>query len=660
VIFKALELQDFGIYAGHQQLDLRTKRNRPVILVGGTNGAGKTTLLEAFTLCLHGRRALGPRVSQDAYDAHVRSRFHHAPGGEATDECGITLSFEHVQSGRSFDYSVARRWRRLENGAVRESLTLEQDGEQVDDLSDASRQDFLDSLLPPGLAGFFLFDGEQIQALADDENGAYLAEAVKRLLGLDLIDQLQTDLRRFANRASSKGKDDGFRKALDAAEAKVTEAGEQVEIAEGSLEMVQERQEKFDQELIRVRDKLAREGGTLAKERAKLEKEANKAATEVATTEEQLRASIAGLLPFAIAQSLADEVAERLEDEQTAEEDEIIARRIKAAGPRLKKQLEVKNGESVTAAILDQLEVSDDERAPRLHDVSAADRAVMLEQLRTVRDGVRADAVRLSKKLRRAQDKREGAESRLEEVPDDDALAPIVQEIQEIEHRRGQVASEMQRAEEELREAEHELRTAEREFRKLGEKAKNASKGDESAETAERTIRLLEEYGERTEVRRLAQIELEAARYFNRLSRKGELLSRITIDRDSFRVRVVRWDQTELPKERLSAGEKQLLAIAILWALAKASQRPLPVVVDTPLARLDAEHRRRLLTEYLPNVSHQVVVLSTDTEVDLAAAAELEAVTARRIFLSHDLEHAATAVAEGYFSPTEGAVSSAG
>jgi DNA sulfur modification protein DndD len=660
VIFKTLELQDFGIYAGRQQLDLRTKRNRPVILVGGTNGAGKTTLLEAFTLCLHGRRALGPRISHDAYDAHINSRFHHAPQGEAAEECGITLSFEHVHSGRSSDYSVGRRWRRLENGTIRESLTLEQDGVEVDDLSDASRQDFLDSLLPPGLAGFFLFDGEQIQALADDENGAYLADAVKRLLGLDLIDQLQTDLKRFVGRASSKSGRRALDDALAAAEAKLTEAKTQVEMAEEARELVQEDQDALDEDLARARDRLAREGGTLAKERAKLEDERTKAASDVAMTEERLRALIAGLLPFAIAQGLADDVAERLGAEQTAEEDEIIARRIKAAAPRLKKQLEAKGGGSVSAAILEELEVSADKRAARRHDVSAADRAVMLEQLRTIRDDVRADAVRLSKQLRRAQDKRERAESRLAEVPDDDALSPLVQEIHGIEHRRGQLLSEMERAGEELREAEHELRTAERELLKIREKSEKTSKGNESAETALRTVSLLEEYGERTEVRRLAQIELEAARYFNRLSRKGELLSRITIDRDSFRIRVVRWDQTELPKERLSAGEKQLLAIAILWALAKASQRPLPVVVDTPLARLDAEHRRRLLTEYLPNVSHQVVVLSTDTEVDLAAAAELEAVTARRVFLSHDLEHAATAVAEGYFSPTEGAVSSAG
>lgn len=658
MIFKSLQLEDFGIYAGKQRLDLTTKRRCPVILVGGTNGAGKTTLLEAFTLCLHGRRALGPRVSQDAYDAHIRSRFHVAPNEKAAEECAITLSFDHVQSGRSSEYVVSRRWRYTTSESVKEALSLTLDGTEIDDLSEASRQDFLDSLLPPGLAGFFLFDGEQIQALADDENGEYLADAVKRLLGLDLIDQLQVDLRRYAGRATSK-EDGELVSSLDEAEREVVDAKEQVALAKETGAMLQAEQEQLDGQLARARERLAREGGTLAAERGKLEKEARKAESEATVAAEQLRALIAGLLPFAITQRLADDVAKRLEAEQVAEEDEVIARRIKAVSSELKSELQTSTGKPVTATIRKLLGVGAGSRARRLHDVSAAERAVMLEQLRLVRDDVRADASQLGKRLRRAQDKSEQTDRQLKEVPESDALAPLVEELQEVEHQRGELSSERERLDEELRQAQHELNSAERKLRRLQEQAEKASKGTESSEVALRTVDLLRDYRERTELHRLERIELEAARYFNRLSRKGELLSKITIDRDSFRVRVIRWDQTELPKERLSAGEKQLLAIAILWALAQASQRPLPVVVDTPLARLDQEHRRRLLTEYLPNVSHQVVVLSTDTEVDVAAAAELEAVTARRIFLAHDLGSAATAVEEGYFSSAQEAITGA-
>lgn len=651
--FKTLELEDFGIYAGHQQLDLTTRRGRPVILVGGTNGAGKTTLLEAFTLCLHGRRALGPRISQDSYDAHIRSRFHVVPNHGMAEACAITLSFDHVQSGRGSEYVVSRRWQRLPGGSIRELLTLKLDGEEIDDLSEASRQDFLDSLLPPGLAGFFLFDGEQIQALADDENGDHLAEAVKRLLGLDLIDQLQVDLKRFAGRASSKDQGGSLADAIAGAEQAVAEAKEQVALAGETRAILQAEQDQLDARVARARDQLAREGGVLAAERAAVEKAARSAAVEIAAAEEQLRGLIAGLLPFAIPQRLADEVAARLEAEQTAEENEIIARRISAAAKGLRAELRAKDDKAVTTTIRELLGVGRGTRAKRVHDVSAADRAVMLEQLRLVRDSARADATRLAKRLYRAHDKGERSKRQLGEIPDDEALAPLIEQLQELEHERGELSSERERLDEEARQAAHELSSAERDLRRIEEKAADASKGVASAELALRTVGLLQEYGERTELRRLEQIELEAARYFNRLSRKGELLSKITIDRETFRVRVIRWDQTELPKERLSAGEKQLLAIAILWSLAQASQRPLPVVVDTPLARLDREHRRRLLTEYLPHVSHQVIVLSTDTEVDLAAAAELQAVTARKLFLSHDLENAATAVEEGYFSSAE-------
>ena len=88
----------------------------------GPNGAGKTTVLEALTLCLHGRRALGPRVAQERYDAHIRSRLHAYPNAPAAPEAAITLLFEHVHAGRASDYLVSRRWRRLRSDRIRETL----------------------------------------------------------------------------------------------------------------------------------------------------------------------------------------------------------------------------------------------------------------------------------------------------------------------------------------------------------------------------------------------------------------------------------------------------------------------------------------------------------------------------------------------------------
>jgi DNA sulfur modification protein DndD len=652
VIFKALEIENFGLYAGRQCLNLQTERGRPIVLVGGTNGAGKTTILEAFTLCLHGRRALGPRVAQQRYEAHVRSRLHAGAKMEPASEGEVALLFEHVHGGQRCDYLASRRWRRLASGRIRETLTISVDGEEIDDLSEAGRQDFLDSLLPPGLAGFFLFDGEEIQALADDENGEQLADAVKRLLGLDLIAQLQADLRRFAGLTATKKGSANMRR-LKEAKAAVEGGSDRVAAVVEQRADLQARLDQLAARVERVRERLAREGGTLAGERAKVEADARKAAAEVAGAEEELRGLIAGALPFAIAQDIADRVERRLELERVAEEDEIVVRRITTAAPQLKRRLKADAGKQIPELLLELLGVGAELATARLHDVSAAERAVLLNDLRMVRDGVRADAGRLAKRLRRAQSRQERAERQLQRVPDDEALAPLIEELQSTERKLGGLTGEMARLEDEYRQAGHELKVAERELLRVEDAAAKLSKGVQSAELALRTVALLEEYGELAESRRLEQVALEATRYFNRLSRKGELLSQIKIDPETFRVHVVRWDNAELPKERLSAGEKQLFAIAILWALAKASQRPLPVVVDTPLARLDHEHRRRILREYLPHVSHQVIVLSTDTEVDVAAACELESVTARQIFLNHDPKTASTSVEDGYFSLPE-------
>ena len=103
---------------------------------------------------------------------------------------------------------------------------------------------------------------------------------------------------------------------------------------------------------------------------------------------------------------------------------------------------------------------------------------------------------------------------------------------------------------------------------------------------------------------------------FRFLLRKQTLVERILIDPATFGVTLYDGAGHALPRQRLSEGEKQIFAVAMLWGLARASARPLPAVIDTPMARLDAVHRQNLVERYFPNASHQVVLLSTDTEVD--------------------------------------------
>ena len=136
------------------------------------------------------------------------------------------------------------------------------------------------------------------------------------------------------------------------------------------------------------------------------------------------------------------------------------------------------------------------------------------------------------------------------------------------------------------------------------------------------------------------------------LDRKASLVKHINIDPETLDISMQKEDGTELKKSQLSAGEQQMFAISIVWALALTSGYKAPVVIDTPMARLDSSHRTSFVKEYLPAASSQVVVLSTDEEItgnylDLVRKHILDAYT----LLYHE-DGQYTSVVPGYFGET--------
>jgi DNA sulfur modification protein DndD len=149
---------------------------------------------------------------------------------------------------------------------------------------------------------------------------------------------------------------------------------------------------------------------------------------------------------------------------------------------------------------------------------------------------------------------------------------------------------------------------------------------------------------------RIAHLVLEC---FQRLARKPGLVAQVRIDPRTFQLDLSGADGSVLRAEQFSAGERQLLAISMLWGLARASGRPLPTVIDTPLGRLDSSHRERLVERYFPHASHQVVLLSTDEEIAGGYHDRLKPWVGRSYRLDFDEATGRTAIAEGYLEVSE-------
>lgn len=190
---------------------------------------------------------------------------------------------------------------------------------------------------------------------------------------------------------------------------------------------------------------------------------------------------------------------------------------------------------------------------------------------------------------------------------------------------------------------------SERRHGQLAQKLAAEAKFSGKLQLLPRVQRTLEEYRAKLIENKVAHLQEAVTECFNLLCRKKDCLRKIRIDPKTFSITLCDRHNSPIAKTQLSAGEKQIYAISMLWALGKTSGRPLPIVIDTPLARLDSDHRRLLVEHYFPLASHQVIMLSTDTEVDQVYFDALKPSIARAFHLDYDQGESNTSIKQGYF-----------
>lgn len=135
---------------------------------------------------------------------------------------------------------------------------------------------------------------------------------------------------------------------------------------------------------------------------------------------------------------------------------------------------------------------------------------------------------------------------------------------------------------------------------------------------------------------------------YKKLSYKKHLIEEIRMNPVTLDIYYLNGKGEQIEKKKLSAGEKQLMVISLLWALAICSKKKLPVIIDTPLSRLDSIHREALITTYFPNASDQTIILSTDSEIDQKYYELMKPHIGDEFTLVYDDELMKTSIKEGY------------
>jgi DNA sulfur modification protein DndD len=244
-------------------------------------------------------------------------------------------------------------------------------------------------------------------------------------------------------------------------------------------------------------------------------------------------------------------------------------------------------------------------------------------------------------------------ETELERVPTEERIVDIQSNLNRIRDAHRNKMSELESIRVRIVTLQRQRTMAESKLNKIGNSDIDARYAeDDRLRMLSHSPKIRETLGQfRTTViqKHLSNIEGLMLESFKKLLRKSDLVKGLSINPANYEVTLLGRDHKILPFDRLSAGERQLLATSLLWGLARASGHPVPTVIDTPLGRLDSSHRKHLIERYFPNASHQVLLLSTDEEIVGPYYKALRPYISRTYLLSHDEAADKTSIEKGYF-----------
>ncbi len=630
-----------------------------IFLIGGMNGAGKTSIMEAINYCLYGAKA-------DEIYRNINRR--EKAKGNASVSFELVIEMDDLS-----ELVVKRSWTAGATADPRprdltERLVVVRNGKRVSVQNQEIWQEYIRSAIPPGITQFFFFDGERIQAIAaDDHSEVRLRTSLEAALGIQYINRLASDIL-YIKQEERKGfveisdEDLEFKQSeLKKEKSKLSRKKQERESASNELSafktQLEESKKRFEAAFH-----TAPESRDAAREQ---EKKRILASNRLGQAESEIRGLCEKALPFALAGPLFDGIRRQIETERESvtgeaikEHAEALARRIvrvvEEPEPIYREKLSPERMLELERRILCLLKEGDSKRdVSKILDLSDRDAARVLNRMETLET---SDIFLLKPLL---EEKRELEEQvrQLEGSSQVGVLTDSERELfEQLQADMEGCSTQIGRKTEQLRVVEEEILSIEKriaeievEIEKLYEKHNVSREKAEFIQECDSVASVLSQFIVRLRKNKVHLLQEKTFEMYRLLSSRSGLIRDIVIDDQTYEVRITDRNGHEIRKSSLSAGEKEVFAVSLLWGLAQTSQVKLPIIIDTPLSRLDSTHRDNIVNNYFPNAGEQVVILSTDTEIDKDYYRALKPRLSGAASLEFDQRQELTTFKEGYF-----------
>ena len=625
MFFEKIELHNFGIYKGTHEMTLSDKiGKRNITLVGGLNGRGKTTFHDGILLALYGRQALKYiRENARSYEKLLRDYINK----DALDN--LTYVAVSLVLDDETHLRVERSWS-LGKKKLEQDLVVEKNG-IVDKYLGENWNYYIEEILPFGIARFFFFNNEKITQLADDTSFEQIKTSIRSAIGVSTIDSAIAHAETVINQKQS---------ALKAFES--SELNREYQAVNLQLEDItnrlQQARDDADRQELECQEYAARlevaendfwaSGGNLSKNRDKIKADMAKIKEEVESVQHEIALLTSeASTPLYLCRDLVRQSFDDAHGHQMDEARLFVNSEISKLFEKLISRLNQANLDPTTLDMVKRIireEVQDQCHVPEDSDgcrVNLSPSTMLLYE-KLIGDIFQTIEQKISGLLQHAEAQETeymNLDAHLEAVDDKSLAVQLYESIKGIEQQKAGADEEYRRKLESVeslsRQREQLLSKRIQLIKGMVEKENTNDDNARIIRYAALSIEIMTEFKVRLQHEKIESLSATVSACFKRLLEKESLAERVDIDRDTLDVKIIDTSGNELLKSQLSAGEQQMFAIAIVWGLALTSGYRAPVIIDTPMARLDSSHRENFVTRYLPEASSQVIVLSTDEEI---------------------------------------------
>jgi DNA sulfur modification protein DndD len=632
--FETITIYNFKNYKGKNIFSFKKKKgkNKNITVIGGLNGAGKTTLLEAIKICLYGKNFNGNFLTKSDYQKYIKSTLNKKSVKEKNTKSFVELTVIFDDSYPTFTLDIRRIWEFKDVKEFDERFEVYRDNSPLEFISKDYWQEYINHLIPPNVSEFFFFNGEKVKELAVGSNAdEILKSSIKDLIGLNLYENLQSDLLKLKSKIRRRNeKKEPILKNIKKFEQELELKGKEKQRIETKIKEYKIKIQTNTKTIEEIDKELKRKAGSFAQQKKESEKQIIKLKEKNASLNEQIINISKDHLPFFLSKNLIKELLSQLEYEQEHKNIKYIQKTLKNHLDEFTRKLN-QNSKTIYSLSKNEkiqlnneikktfLDVVNDRRKSAieiLHDLSISDIENIKHFFQPSTNNISNNYEKMLKEREKNILKIQSINRELRQIPGDTYVISNLEKINKIKQQNETMEKNITDFKEKIIKLEEETNSLHSEIEKIEEEIFCVKEDKKKIQYITKINTVLNEYMAEIINLNTKNLEDTISTMYHSLSNKGDMVKEIKVDPESFTTHLFDFDGHPVSKDGISEGEKEIYAISVLWGLSTVSHHKLPMIIDTPLSKLDNTHVNNITSKFFPKASDQVILLSQDREID--------------------------------------------